>query len=385
MLRPDHLPAQRRPAPTYRLLGPPAVRVDGTLRLCPGHRQTLLLAVLALSPGRPVDSGRLCHALWPATPPRDPANSLQSQVSRLRRLVGARAIAFTGGGYVLEAGRDEVDATAFEDLVLDARRMLAAGAYATAMSAVATAERLWSGEPMAEFQDDATVRRAAVRLAELRMDASVVLAEAEIALGLHEAAVHGLRSMVAQHPLREDLWALLVTALYRSGRTADALVALRRVRGVLVRELGLEPGPRLRDLERDVLGRAPHLAAPPHPCAAHAPLLAGPARGGHPDEHEANRRIGLPPPVGPLGPAAGWANYPAPRLFLDRLQLDHPLRLRPTPDARQAGDIVTLCHLLGGEPLAIELAAASLGPAGLEGLEALVTRHRRAAGTLRPG
>jgi DNA-binding SARP family transcriptional activator len=355
--------------PTYRLLGPPAVRVAGSFRFCSGPRQTLLLSILALSPDSPVDSGRLYHALWPGTPPNEPANALQSQVSRLRRLVGAPSVRLTAGGYVLRADRDDVDATLFEDTVLHARRQLVAGAYVAARSAVARAEQLWSGEPMADVQDDATVRRAATRLAELRLDASMVQAEAEIALGLHAQTIAPLRALVEQHPLREDLWALLVTALYRSGRTADALLAHRRARGVLVRELGLDPGPRLRDLERDILGRAPHLNPPPHPCAAHAPLLAGPAARDH--------RADLPPAAGPLGLAAGWADYPAPRLFLDRVQLADPRRLRPVPDRRQADDIVTLCRLLGGDPLAIELAAASLGSADLAGLPELLARHRR--------
>ncbi len=362
--RPDRLP-------TYRLLGPPAVRVDGSLRLCSGPRQALLLAILALSPGTPVDSGRLCDALWPGNLPGEPANALQSQVSRLRRLVGTASVLLTSGGYVLRAARDDVDASAFEDDVVQARRQLTAGAFVAARTAVTDADRLWCGEPMAEVQDDPTVRRATTRLAELRLDAAVVRVEAEIALGLHDHAVGPLRALVDQHPLREDLWALLVTALYRSGRTADALLAHRRARRVLVRELGLDPGPRLRDLERDILGRAPHLAPPPHPCAAHAPLLAGPSGRNH--------LADLPPSPGPLGPSAGWADYPATRLFLDRLQLAHPDRPRPTPDRQQAADIVTLCRLLAGEPLAIELAAASLGPEGLGGLADLLARHRRSA------
>jgi DNA-binding SARP family transcriptional activator len=361
--------------PTYRLLGPPAVRVDGSLRLCQGPRQTVLLSILALSPGTPVDSSRLYDALWPGAPPHAPANALQSQVSRLRRLVGVPAVQLVNRGYVLQAGRADVDATLFEDGVARARRLLAAGAYVAARSAVASAEDLWRGEPMADVQDDQTIMQAADRLAELRMDGAVVRVEAEIALGLHAQAVAPLRSLLEQHPLREDLWALLVTALYRCGRTADALVAHRRARGVLVRELGLDPGPRLRDLERDILGRAPHLSAPPHPCAAHAALLAG--------HGPADHRGDLPPAAGPLGPPAGWADYPAPKLFLDRLQLSHPHRVRPAPDTRQAGDIVTLCRLLDGDPLAIELAASSLEAVGLEGLPSLLSRHLRAA--VRPG
>src|SRR5262249_52340672 len=157
-------------------------------------------------------------AVWPLRTPNDPANALQSLVSRLRRLVGAEAVTFAGSAYVLEATRDDVDATSFEDLVQHARRMLAGGAYAAARSAVHAAQRVWGAEPMARVQDDPTVRRAVEHLRELRLEAAVVQARAEIALGLHELAVPGLRTLAHEHPLREDVWALLVTALYRSGR-----------------------------------------------------------------------------------------------------------------------------------------------------------------------
>jgi DNA-binding SARP family transcriptional activator len=361
----------RTPPPRYRLLGPPAVRTGSDLVLVPGARQMLLLALLALTPGRAVDGGFLCDAVWPLRTPNDPANALQSLVSRLRRLVGADAVTFAGSAYVLEATRDDVDATAFEDLVQHARRMLAGGAYASARSAVHTAQGLWCAEPMARVQDDPTVRRAVEHLRELRLEATVVQARAEIALGLHELAVPGLRALAHEHPLREDVWALLVTALYRSGRTADSLAAYRTARQHLVRDLGLEPGPALRELERDILAGAAHLSAPVHPCASHARLLAGPVVGSPNDE--------LPPPVGPLGLPARWRDYPAPRLFLDRVQTAHPSRLRPDPDDQQAAQIVTLCRLLKGDPLAVELAAAALGSAGLAGLPDLLARHRAAA------
>jgi DNA-binding SARP family transcriptional activator len=355
----------------FRLLGPPAVRTRDGLVPVPGARQILLLALLALTPGRAVDGGFLCDAIWPVRRPGDPANALQSLVSRLRRLVGTDAVMFAGSAYVLEAGRNEVDATAFEDGVQHARRMLAGGAYAAARSAVHDAVRLWAAEPMPRVQDDPTVRRAVEHLRELRLEASILRARAEVALGLHDLAVPELRTLAHEHPLREDVWALLVTALYRSGRTADALGAYRTARRHLVRDLGLEPGPVLRELERDILAGAAHLSAPVHPCASHARLLAGPAVGAPADD--------LPPPVGPLGPPARWQYYPATRLFLDRVQLTHPGLGRPQPDDEQAAQIVTLCRMLGGDPLAVELAAASLGSAGLAGLPELLARHRAAA------
>lgn len=363
--------------PRYRLLGPPAVRTADGLVPCPGLRAMLLLSLLALSPGRAVEGGRLCDAMWPSRPPGDPANALQSLVSRLRRLVGSDAIVFAGSAYTLVAERAEVDATAFEDRVQHARQMLAGGAYAAARTAVHDALELWTAEPMARVQDNPTVRRTVAHLVELRLEAVVVQAKAEIALGLHDVAVPTLRRLTHEHPLREDVWEHLVVALYRSGRTADALAAYRSARRQLVQDLGLEPGPGLRQLERDILSGAARLSAPQHPCASHARLLAGPYLPARSDD--------LPPPVTPLGAPAGWERYPATRLFLDRLQLAHPDRARPRPDQTQAGEIVTLCRLLGGDPLAIELAAASLGQDGLAGLPELLARHQSAVAAARPG
>ncbi len=369
----DDLPVHHRVSsrPRYRLLGPATVSTDTGPVQVPGARQVLLLALLALSPGRGVEGGRLADALWPKQLPSDPGNALQSLVSRLRRIVGTEAVTFAGASYTLAAAREDVDVCAFEDLVEHARRMLVGGAYASARSATRDALGLWTGDPLALVQDDATVRRTVEHLVELRLEAEVLQRRSEIALGLHDLAVPGLRRLLAEHPLREDVWALLVTALYRSGRTADALAAYRSARRQLVRDLGLEPGPVLRGLEQDILAGAPHLAAPVHPCASHAQLLAGP--------HLERSTARLPPPAGQLGPPPGWQDFAAPRLFLDRVQLADPEGARPRPDAGQAADIVSLCHLLHGDPLAIELAAASLGRDGLAGLAELVARHRAAS------
>ena len=352
--------------PRYLLLGPPAFRHGDALVQCTGRRQTLLLCLLALSARTPVEVGRLFDALWPNALPQDPNNALQSQVSRLRRLLAGASIRQVGGGYMLDEPPAAVDSHQLEQLVGEARRLLAAGAYALARIRCSEGIELWRGEPMAALQDDLEVRRAALRICELRLDAGIVRVQAEMALGLHAQTVPTLRSMVNQHPLREDVWALLVTALYRSGRSAEALAALRRARSLLVRELGLEPGPGLRELERGILGQAAALAGPPHPCAAHARVLVGPGGG--------SAGLDLPPAVGPFGASADWAEYPATRVFLDRLRTVHP---QADPGPREAAQIVSVCHLLDGDPLAIELAAASLATTGMDGLGTLLDRHLR--------
>ena len=164
--------------------------------------------------------------------------------------------------------------------------------------------------------------------------------------------------------MREDLWALLVLALYRSGRSGEALAAYRTARATLVHELGLEPGPLLRGLEAGILRQDPELAAPPHPCAAHALLFSsvgGPLR-----------RLPLPPEVEGYEPPLAWDSYPSVQLFLDRARTNSP---DFDPDAGEASDIVTLCRLLDGDPVAIELAA---GQVPWLSMSRLVELHRRA-------
>jgi len=341
--------------PAYAVLGAPAVRTGTVLREVSGRGLTVLFCLLVLAGGAVVEPGRLVDALWDADRPLDPEGALQSLVSRLRRSLEVPVLRSVAG-YRLGAAGESVDAVRFERLVTRARSLLAAGAYAAARDEAVTAAAMWRGEPFGEAQDVRALRAPARRLGELRLEADVVRLEAEVALGLHHGAVHPLRALVGRHPLREDLWELLMLALYRAGRPADALRAYRAARATLDRELGLEPGPQLRALERAILGRSPEIDAPPHPCAAHARALAGAAA--------APRPLELPPPVGPDGPAHDWAEYPAARRFLDRLRAADP---RFVPTAHQAAQIVTLCRLLDGDPLAIELSAGLVPRTGLSG------------------
>jgi DNA-binding SARP family transcriptional activator len=353
-------PQRPSPSPEYLVLGPPAVRDGPELRRLRGRRQVLLFCLLVASAGSPVDTGRLTEALWPTARPTDHHNALQSQVSRLRRCLGG-AVRYRAGGYQLDAARGSVDAHVFEQLVVDARRLVDAGSYTLAGRLADDALGLWRGEPMADMHDTEALRREAMRLHDLRVEASVVRVQADLGLGLHQAAVIPLNRLVEQYPLREDLWSLLVLALYRCERSADALAAYRRARGLLRRDLGLEPGPRLKALERGILSRSPELAAPVHPCSAHAPVFAGGA---------ASRALSLPPPVTGSGPPPGWDHFPATRLFLDRVRAGRP---GFAPSLREAAQIVTVCRLLEGEPLAIELAAACVAEGGNPGR--LLARH----------
>ncbi len=334
--------------PTYLLLGAPAVRTLSEPRVISGRVQCALFVTLALRAGHPVGADRLVDALWGDDPPTDWVNALQSQVSRLRQALG-RTLAHGVGGYRLDAPAESVDAHRFERLIAEAGQLQSAGVHALARRTVDRAERLWRGEPFPELKDTDLARREGARLDELRMQAAVIRIEADLALRHHGPAILALRQLTEAYPMREDLWGLLILALYRSDRTADALTTYRQARSTLVRELGIEPGPSLRELEAAVLHRDPTLAAPAHPCAAHAQIYAATPR--------PLRQLPCPPEAVAGQPPRAWADYPAARTFLERARAAIP---DYRPDDNDAVAIVTLCRLLRGDPVAIELAAGRL-------------------------
>ena len=159
----------------------------------------------------------------------------------------------TGGGYALVAGPDLVDAARFERLVGAGQGALGLGEAAVAAGRFAEALALWRGRALADVADVGPLALEAARLEELRLAAAESRAEASIALGLHGEVIGELERLVAEHPVRERLWRLLVLALYRAERQADALAAYRRARAMLAEELGLEPGGELRELAQAVL------------------------------------------------------------------------------------------------------------------------------------
>ena len=212
-----------------------------------------------------MSADRLIDVLWGDGEAANPANALQAQIGQLRRTLGATAIVTSEAGYALGIAPDDLDAARFEQLVAEGRRLLAEGETVLASSALGEALRLRRGEPLAEFAyaDFANGERA--HLEELTLVAIEARAETDLALGRHGELVDELETLCRQHPLREHLWELLILALYRAGRQAEALRAYSDARAHLIDELGLEPGPALRELEARVLAQDPSLA------------LAGPA------------------------------------------------------------------------------------------------------------
>ena len=185
-------------------------------------------------------------------------------MSRLRTLLRPdAALIARGGGYALAAEPGQLDAGRFERLLGAGREALERGEAAVAAGRFREALGLWRGRALADVADVEPLAREGARLEELRLVAVEGRIEADLALGLAAEVAGELEALVAEHPVRERLWRLLVLALYRSGRQADALAAYRRARAMLAEELGIEPGEELRQLEQAVLRQeVPAVASP---------------------------------------------------------------------------------------------------------------------------
>ena len=233
-----------------------------------GPRHRAVLARLIIARGRVVPLSGLIDDLWPVPPP-GAAGAIRTFVGALRRALEpdrpprspSRLLVTRGPGYALAAGPDDVDAWRFDRLATEAA---AAGRArpARALELAADALSCWRGPAYAGFEGEPWAAAECARLTETRLGLAERQAEARLALGLAAEAVPDLNAHVTGHPWREDAWRLLALALYRSGRQADALAMIRQARTRLSTELGLDPGPRLAILERDILRQAAHLDAP---------------------------------------------------------------------------------------------------------------------------
>ena len=168
-------------------------------------------------------------------------------------------------GYVLRVPDERLDARRFEALLEHGRGLLALGDAQHAADALRTALSLWRGPPLADLAYEPFAQTEIRRLEELRLAALEERIEADLALGRHDALVAELETLVAENPYRERLQGQLLLALYRSGRQAEALDAYRRARRTLTDELGIDPGPRLQELERSILRQDASLEAPAPP------------------------------------------------------------------------------------------------------------------------
>ncbi|MEU8112555.1 BTAD domain-containing putative transcriptional regulator [Micromonospora sp. NPDC048947] len=253
-----------------RLLGPVEVVVGGSPQAVNGVRRKAVLATLALHAGRVVSIDRLIDVVWGDQLPATAANTLQRHVSYLRGVLGEPgSIVARQPGYLLDTGPDSTDVQAAERLIELARRSTDRNEQVRHLTA---AVALWRGPPLADVAGSAWLEEQAEHLARLRLEAERSLAEARLSVGEHASLVPGLERLVRQHPFDEHLHAQLMLALYRDGRQGEAVATYRRLRDNLRENLGLDPGPRLRDLECAILRQdtaiaAPATAAPPRVAA----------------------------------------------------------------------------------------------------------------------
>ncbi|WP_063797931.1 AfsR/SARP family transcriptional regulator [Saccharothrix sp. NRRL B-16348] len=241
------------------MLGPVEVRRGDRVEVLSGRLQRTLLGVLLERANQPVPVDVLTDALWGDRPDPRAAQKLQLHVHRLRGVLDTPdRLSFCPTGYQLRTRPDEVDAERFETLVKAG--VAASGCEPQrAIESLRAALTSWRGAPFADVEVPVLADWAR-RLAEHRLAAVESLYEAELACGLHEAVIGELADLVREHPWRERLHGLLMTTLHRAGRRSEALEAYRRARHALVSELGLEPGPELRELHRRIL--ADDLPAP---------------------------------------------------------------------------------------------------------------------------
>ncbi|MGE0878220.1 MAG: BTAD domain-containing putative transcriptional regulator [Acidimicrobiia bacterium] len=240
------------------LLGPIEVRDDhGRVIELRGARQKAIVACLALHAGSFVPAERLLDEVWDTDVPQGGASALQVQISKLRKILGADAIESSGKSYRLTVARDNVDVHRFDRLLAESRGT----AGDAASSALTEALSLWRGDALPGLDGVPFVIAARARLDEARSAATEERFAAELAAGRHNL-VADLEQFTSRHPLRERAWELLMIALYRSGRQAEALRAYQTARRHLADELGIEPGDSLRRTERAVLDHDASLDAP---------------------------------------------------------------------------------------------------------------------------
>ena len=251
---------------TFGVLGPVvAWSSAGTPIDLKGPKHRAVLARLVIARGRIVPVNQLVDDLWEQDPPAGAVSSIRTFVAALRRAVEperkprvpAELLVTEGPGYALRTAPATIDAWRFDDAITVA----AAESPHQVLDRITEALSWWRGPAYADFDDEHWARAERSRLEQLRLTAIERQAEARLALGLAADAIPDLDAHVTAHPWREEGWRLLALALYRADRQGDALAVLRRARDLLREQLGVDPGPRLRQLETDILRQAEPVSA----------------------------------------------------------------------------------------------------------------------------
>ncbi|TXS44200.1 AfsR family transcriptional regulator [Streptomyces sp. uw30] len=240
----------------FGLLGPLSGRHDGRELDLGSPLQRAVLVRLLLAQGRQCGLDHLIDALW-EEPPVNAVRSVQTYVYRIRLSLGEERsrLETMPDGYQLDIPEQAVDALRFERLAREGEALRAARQAGPSLRAFDAALALWSGEPLSGVPGP-YVQRYRRRVAELRLNAQVAQLECADELGEHARVATELVSLIADHPLREDLYALRMRALYHSGRAAEALAVYAAARETMVAELGMDPGPELRELQARILSGA---------------------------------------------------------------------------------------------------------------------------------
>ncbi|MFF5404184.1 BTAD domain-containing putative transcriptional regulator [Streptomyces misionensis] len=270
------VPEQRRPgsatgaepgALRFGVLGP--VRAwRGEEALSTGSpQQRALLAALLLREGRTATAAELIDALWGPEPPSQALAAVRTYASRLRKVLGSGVLVTESGGYAVRGlGEAALDLVRAQDLGAEAEKARGTGDLTRARALLNEALDLWDGEPLAGVPGPyAETQR--VRLEEWRLGLLESRLDMDLEQGCHAEAVSELTALTAAHPLRERLRELLMLALYRSGRQAEALAVYADTRRLLAEELGVDPRPGLRELQQRILQADPALAEPSAPVA----------------------------------------------------------------------------------------------------------------------
>jgi DNA-binding SARP family transcriptional activator len=235
-----------------RLLGPLEVERDGQMLKLGGAKVRTLLADLALHLGETVSMDKLIDDLWGEQPPDSAQHAVEEYVSQLRKKLGRTALVTQAPGYALALGAEQVDLTRFAQRAAEGRALLERDPD-TASALLREALAVWRGTALAEFTFEPFAQIEIGRFEELRLQCLEDRIEADLGAGRHTDLIPELEALARAEPRRERLRAQLMRALYRSGRAADALAVYRATREALAEELGIEPGPELRELEQAIL------------------------------------------------------------------------------------------------------------------------------------
>ncbi|WP_406000173.1 AfsR/SARP family transcriptional regulator [Streptomyces sp. NBC_00829] len=276
------LPEQHAPAHSgvvdlrFSVLGPVRAWRGGESLPSGSPQQRALLAALLLRDGRTATASELIDAIWGEDPPSQALAAVRTYASRLRKILSADALVSESGGYAIRVRHDSLDLAIAQELAAGAEKSRAAGDRAQARALINKSLGLWDGEPLANVPGPYAENQRA-RLEEWRLQLLETRLDLDLEVGQHAEAVSELTALTAAHPLRERLRELLMLALYRSGRQAEALAVYADTRRLLAEELGVDPRPELARLQQRILQADEELARPGDEPAP-APLVTRPAQ-----------------------------------------------------------------------------------------------------------